>query len=164
MEHKKNVSECAQSMKRTRMNATPLLMWQFHCLLWCNPFSCEIKKNIIDRVRMRWSLRINRGQSAVTSCHISLEKHPKPENWVWSDQGIWSILGMFMGTSISYLSLQPLKMTSDHKIKITRVISYNGELNLKLCKSSKQNLILQTSETAEAKQILTKLTFSIILR
>ena len=46
-----------------------------------------------------------------------------------------------MGTSISYLSLQPHEMTSDHQNKFTRVVSYYGELKFKLC--TNQNLILQ---------------------
>lgn len=68
-----------------------------------------------------------------------------------------------MGTSILYLSLQLHKMTSDQHVKFTRVVSYYGELKLKLCRPSNQNLILQKSETAEAKQVSTKLACSTIL-
>jgi hypothetical protein len=62
-----------------------------------------------------------------------------------------------MGTSISFLSLQPLKMMSDHQIRFTRVVSYYRELKFKLCRPSNQNLILQKSETAEAKMGIDKI-------
>ena len=64
---------------------------------------------------------------------------------------------------VFYLSLQPHKMTSDHQIKFTRVVSYYGELKLKLCRPSNQIMISIKSETADAKRVLTKLVHSTIL-